>query len=43
MKSTIFKVTAALALAATSVAALAGTHDCCGGIECCIRMLSCCF
>jgi hypothetical protein len=43
MKSKIVKITAIVALMATSAVAFAATNDCCGGIECCIKMLSCCF
>lgn len=39
MKSTFAKITAALALMATSAAALAANSDCCDSIVCCMKML----
>jgi hypothetical protein len=43
MKSKIIKVGAAVALLATSAVAFAASNDCCSSIECCIKMLACCF
>jgi hypothetical protein len=43
MKSKIVKITTAVALLATSAVAFAATSDCCVSVECCIKMLSCCF
>jgi len=43
MKSFIIKTTAALGLLGASAIAMASSMDCCNGVECCMRMLSCCF
>ncbi len=43
MKSKIIKVTAAVALLGASAFAFAANNDCCSSIECCIKMLACCF
>jgi hypothetical protein len=43
MKSKIIKITAVVALMATSALAYAANSDCCSSIECCINMLACCF
>ncbi|MFL6656437.1 MAG: hypothetical protein ACJ8GW_00045 [Massilia sp.] len=43
MKSTSIKIAAALALLTTSAVAFAASNGCCGSLECCLNMLSCCF
>lgn len=42
MKSKFVKLFAAAALLATSAVAFASS-GCCGDLECCMRMLACCF
>jgi hypothetical protein len=43
MKTKFFQITAFVALATVSVAALAA-GDCCGDlVDCCLQMLNCCF
>lgn len=42
MKSKIIKISAAVALMATSVFAFAASSDCCASIECCLKMLAGC-
>ncbi|MTW03516.1 hypothetical protein [Pseudoduganella ginsengisoli] len=42
MKNTLIKCSAAAALLAAASAAMASTMDCCGSIECCLRMLAQC-
>ena len=43
MKSILIKSSAALALLGASALAMAAKMDCCDGLECCLRMLACCF
>ena len=43
MKLNIVKIAAVFGLLATSAVAYAATSDCCGSVECCMRMLACCF
>ncbi|WP_268878626.1 hypothetical protein [Rugamonas aquatica] len=43
MKSIIIKATAVTAILLASAGAYASTMDCCGGLECCVKMLACCF
>lgn len=43
MKITLRHVIAAVVLTAGSAAAMAANAGCCGSIECCMRMLACCF
>lgn len=40
MKSKLIKLAAAAILLAASAAAMASNMDCCGSIECCLRMLA---
>jgi hypothetical protein len=43
MKSTLFKIAAAVGLLSSSAIALAA-NSCCGDLaECCLHMLACCF
>ena len=43
MKSTLIKISIAAGLLAASAGAYAAANDCCGSIECCLKMLaSCC-
>ena len=43
MKSKLIKISTAAALLVAASAAMASTMDCCGSIECCLRMLmECC-
>lgn len=42
MKSKLIKLSAAVALLVAGSAAMASTLDCCGSIECCLRMLAGC-
>ncbi|WP_259772427.1 hypothetical protein [Pseudoduganella albidiflava] len=43
MKSKLVKITIAAGLLAASTAAFAAANGCCGSIECCLKMLACCF
>ncbi|WP_295758324.1 hypothetical protein [Undibacterium sp.] len=43
MKSNFAKISLALSLLAASAFAMASTNDCCAGLECCLKMLACCF
>lgn len=44
MKSIIIKASALAAILLASAGAYAATTmDCCGSVECCLKMLSCCF
>ena len=43
MKSIIIKASAVTAILLASAGAYASTMDCCGGLECCVKMLACCF
>ncbi|HEX8404372.1 MAG TPA: hypothetical protein VF670_07135 [Duganella sp.] len=44
MKSTIIKASAATAILLASAGAYAATTmDCCASVECCLKMLACCF
>ncbi|WP_268878370.1 hypothetical protein [Rugamonas rivuli] len=43
MKSIIIKASAVTAILLASAGAYASSMDCCNGLECCIKMLACCF
>ena len=43
MKIKVIKIAAVAAMLATSAVAYASVPDCCSGLECCLRMLACCF
>ncbi len=43
MKTTLFKALACVTLLSASAVAYAASNDCCDSIECCLRMIACCF
>lgn len=43
MKIKLRHIAVATILAAGSAAAMAANLDCCASVECCLRMLACCF
>jgi hypothetical protein len=43
MKSKLIKAAAAAILLSGSAVAYAASNGCCGSIECCLKMLACCF
>ena len=43
MKSIVIKASAVTAILLASAGAYASSMDCCNGLECCLKMLACCF
>ncbi len=43
MKSTYLKIAGGVVLLVASAGAMASNFACCGDLECCLRMLACCF